>query len=240
MFIENMRHAKHKKRILVAFLMVAVAVGLFAMYGNVGSSSGISSGSSSSTSALTTAEDTADSAASDAKSNETDMDAQGMAASAYLSLASYQTLYLQDSAASYKKALKYAEAMVTACGSAETPDYTTAYGYEFSAYQGLDDADGLSAAFNESLTNVELNETYLNTYYTAMSAVSAYDQFTTDMATVTDLLNEKEASGDDTTTTDSSGNEVTTSDLIDYVASLVTQATTAESGTTDSSDTTSE
>jgi hypothetical protein len=237
MFIENMRHAKHKKRWLVGIILAAVLVGLFAMYGNLGNNLGISS--SSSNDALSTAQDTAKSAASAAKSSEDDMDAQGTAASDYLSLAAYQSLYLEDNTKSYEKALDYAKAMVTACGSAETPDYETAYGYEFSAYEGLGDADGLSSAFNESLSYVDLTESYLSTYYSAMSSLEAYDQFNTDMDTVTTKLEKLEAKeGSSSTTTDSEDESetVTTSDLIDYVASLVSESTSAAAESETASD----
>lgn len=242
MFIENLRHAKNKGRLWVGILMGLIVISLVATFAYVGSDYGVSANTSSDY--LTTAEDTAKSAASAAKADAADMDAQGTAASSYLSLATYQDLFLKDNTKSYEKALKYGQAMVTACAGADKPDYETAYGYEFSACQGLADADGLSSAFNESLDKFDITESYLNSYYGAMSTLGAYDQFTTDMATATDLLNKKVDSGDDTTTTDSSGNEVTTSDLIAYVASLVTEASSAQSGTdttgTDTSDTTSD
>ena len=224
MFIENMRHAKNKGRIWVGILMGLILISLFITYANVGGKSGLGASSSNSSGPYATAESTAKSAASDAKADKNDMDAQGTAASAYLSLAAYQNLYLDDGTKSYNNALKYAEAMVAACASAKEPDYATAYGYEFSAYQGLGDADGLSAAFNASLKKVTLSEDYLNSYYTAMGALKAYDQFNTDMAAVTDLLNKEAKEGTDT------------SALLSAVQSLIAQATAAASGaTTDSS-----
>lgn len=219
MFIENMRHAKNKGRIWVGILMGLILISLFITYANIGGTSGLGA-SSSDSGPYATAESTAKNAASAAKADKKDMDAQGTAASAYLNLAAYQNLYLEDGTKSYKKALKYAEAMVTACASAKEPDYATAYGYEFSAYQGLGDADGLSAAFNASLKKVTLSENYLNSYYTAMSALKAYDQFNTDMATVSDLLNKAADNGTDT------------SALLSAVQSLIAEATAAASGAT--------
>lgn len=245
MFIENLRHAKNKGRLWVGILMGLIVISLVATFAYVGSDYGVSANTSSDY--LTTEEDTAKSAASAAKADDTDMDAQGTAASAYLSLAIYQDLYLEDNTKSYEKALEYGQAMVTACASADEPDYETAYGYEFTAYQGLADADSLSSAFNESLDQFDITESYLDTYYSAMSTLGAYDQFVTDMESVTSLLNDKlaeeEAAGGDEEATDDedadsedSGDtdteDVSTSDLIDYVATLVSEATAASTSAT--------
>lgn len=247
MFIENMRHAKNKRRFLVGILMGLIMISLVATFAYVGSDFGVSADTSSDY--LATAESTAESAASEAKSAKDDMEAQGTAASAYISLATYQDLFLEDNAKSYEKALKYGQAMVAACANADKPDYETAYGYIFSAYQGLDDAKGLSAAFNESINNFDITQSYLDSYYSAMSALGANEQFVTDMKAVTSLLNDKQAeeeaaggseeaaedekSEDSKDGEDTGTEEVSTSDLIAYVAQLVSQATATTSETTE-------
>lgn len=245
MFIENLRHVKDKRRILVGILMGLIMISLVATFAYVGSDFGVSAGTSSDY--LAESEAAAKSAAATAKAAKGDMEAQGTAASAYLSLAVYQELFLEDNSKSYEKALKYSQAMVAACAKAEKPDYETAYGYEFSAYQGLADADGLSAAFNESLDTIDLSESYLDSYYSAMSALGANDQFVADMETVTSLLNDQAAkegagSGEEAAADkdsaegedsgDAAAEDVSAADLIAYVAGLVSQATASTSDTT--------
>ncbi len=252
MFIENLRHVKNKRRILIGVLMGLIVISLLLTFANFGGSLNVSADASSDY--LVKAEATAESAAASAKAAKGDMEAQGTAASAYLSLAVYQELFLEDNSKSYEKALKYGQAMVTACAKAEKADYATAYGYEFSAYQGLADADGLSAAFHESLDTVDLSESYLDSYYSAMSALGANDQFVTDMKTVTNLLseeaekegtdsgeeattdNDSEASEDSEGSEDTPTEEVSASDLIAYVANLVSQATASTADTADTTE----
>lgn len=251
MFIENLRHVKNKRRILIGVLMGLIVISLLLTFANFGGSLNVSANASSNY--LAEAEATADSAAASAKAAGDDIEAQGTAASAYLSLAVYQELFLEDSNKSYEKALKYGQAMVTACAKAEEPDYETAYGYEFSAYQGLADADGLSAAFHESLNNVTISQSYLDSYYSAMSTLGANDQFVTDMESVTDILNKQAAKEETAGGEEAAANEedkdsededseegedaateaVSASDLIAYVANLVSQATASTTDTTE-------
>ena len=133
--------------------------------------------------------------------------------------------------------------MVAACGSAKDPDYVTAYGYEFSAYQGLGDEKGLSDAFNESLSVVDIDESFLNSYYSAMSGLKAYDAFIADMDAVTKkleaLAKEEPAAEEDKTTedtedsentdstADSSSEDMTASELLEVVSGLVDNANAA-------------
>lgn len=244
MFIENLRHVKNKRRILVGTLMGLIMISLVATFAYVGTDFGVSA--STSANYLAEAEAAAKNAAAIAKAADGDVEAQGTAASAYLSLAAYEELFLEDNSKSYEKALKFSQAMVAACAKAETPAYETAYGYEFSAYQGLRDAAGLSAAFNESLGVFDVSQSYLDTYYAAMSALSANDQFVADMETVTGLLSEKAMqegadSGEAVTEgdaedggegADTPAENVSAGDLIAYVATLVSQATGAAGETT--------
>lgn len=246
MFIENLRHVKNKRRILIGVLMGLIAISLVLTFANFGGNFNVSAGTSSDY--LAEAEAAADSAAASAKAAGDDMEAQGAAASAYLSLAVYQELFLEDNSKSYEKALKYGQAMVAACAKAEEPDYETAYGYEFSAYQGLADADGLSAAFNESLDAFDISQSYLDSYYSAMSALGANDQFVSDMETVTNMLSDEAAKEGTDSGEEAAANEededsedsadtptenVSASDLIAYVANLVSQATGTTADTTE-------
>lgn len=224
MFIENLRNVKDKRRVLIGVLLGLIILSLLLTFAYFGSDIGVSADNGSTGDFLKDAENAAK-IAGDVADKSDDMEAQNEAASAYFALAGYQVLHLEDATKSYKKALKYAEAMVAACGSAEAPDYETAYGYEIKAYAGLKDAQGLSAAFNESLEFVELNQSYLSTYNTAMTELDAQEQFIADMETVTAKLQEQakaEPKADDEDAEEST--EMSASQLIDYVASLVAAA----------------
>jgi hypothetical protein len=241
MFIENLRHVKNKRRLLVAILMGLIMISLVATFAYVGTDYGVSANTSADY--LASAEEGAKSAESAAKADASDVDAQESAVYAYLSLAAYQELYLEDNAKSYEKALKYAQAMVAAYADADEPNYEAAYSYEISAYRGLADADGMSDAFNESLGAFDLTQSYLDTYYSAMSTLGANDQFVADMETVASMLkdqleegetagSEEEATEDEDSEASEETGAVTASDLLDYVATLVGEAT----GTTDTTE----
>ena len=235
MFIENLRHAKNKWRVLVGILMGLIVISLLATFSYAGRSVGVSGSSDSDSSVLATAEATAENAAKAAKDADGDMTVQGDAAAAFLSLAAYQELFLEDPADSYKEALKYAQAMVTACGDTQEPDYDCAYGYELSAYAGLGDSASLSAAFNESLKFVDIDQTYLDSYFGLMSGLEAYDQFVADMDGVNEKL-EKQAAKEPAKDKKEKAKakesedgvmaeeEMSASDLIEYVQQLVNQA----------------
>ncbi|MGI5873987.1 MAG: hypothetical protein ACOX8R_04935 [Bacillota bacterium] len=225
MFIEGLRRAKNKWRIVVGVLMGLIVISLlltFANFGNKVDTSGVATN----TTALTAAETAAENAASAAKSASGDMTVQGEAASAYLTLAAYQDLYLEDPAKSYQKALTYAKAMVEACGSTQEPDYETAYGYEFSALKGLGDGEGLSAAFNESLGAVTVSQDYLNSYAAAMIAVGANEQLVTDLETVKTKLAEDPTIAAEDEAAEDGGDETAAEepDLNTFIDSLIEQA----------------
>lgn len=246
MFIEGLRKAKNKWRILVGVLMGLIIISLLATFSYAGRSVNVSDTNTGDGTILSSVEETAKSAGSAAKKADGDITVQGDAAAAYLNLAAYQDLYLEDSKDSYEKALEYAQNMVEACGSAKDPDYATAYGYEFSAYQGLGDEKGLSDAFNESLSVVDIDESFLNSYYSAMSGLKAYDAFIADMDAVTKkleaLAKEEPAAEEDKTTedtedtedsentdstADSSSEDMTASELLEVVSGLVDNANAA-------------
>lgn len=241
MFIEGLRKAKNKWRILVGVLMGLIIISLLATFSYAGRSVNVSDTNTGDATVLSSVEETAKSAGDAAKKADGDITVQGDAAAAYLNLGAYQDLYLEDSGDSYKKALEYAKNMVAACGSAKDPDYVTAYGYEFSAYQGLGDEKGLSEAFNESLSVVDIDESFLNSYYSAMSGLKAYDAFIADMDTVTKkleaLAKEEPAAEEDKTAEDSentddntaadSSEDMTASELLDVVSGLVDSANAA-------------
>ncbi|MBQ1252688.1 MAG: hypothetical protein IIY02_07210 [Firmicutes bacterium] len=180
MFIEGIRHAKKKWRAGVAVLLGLIIVSLvlsFAYFGqSVGTAPTAEGGN-----ALETAEIAAENAAAAADEAAGDATVLGSAAEAYLSLAAYQELYLEDASKSYEAALDYAQQMVTACGNTPDADYATAYSYVFEAYMGLGDADGISAAFNEALTVVTLDQNFVNTYYQYMYSLGAYDLILVDL-----------------------------------------------------------
>jgi tetratricopeptide (TPR) repeat protein len=180
MFIEGIRHAKKKWRAGVAVLLGLIIVSLvlsFAYFGqSVGTAPTAEGGNP-----LETAEIAAENAAAAADEAAGDATVLGSAAEAYLSLAAYQELYLEDASKSYEAALDYAQQMVTACGSTPDADYATAYSYVFEAYMGLGDADGISAAFNEALTVVTLDQNFVNTYYQYMYSLGAYDLILVDL-----------------------------------------------------------
>ncbi|MGM9566747.1 MAG: hypothetical protein ACI3W6_01020 [Clostridia bacterium] len=234
MFIENLRRAKSKWRVGIGILMGLIVISLLATFSYAGNSMNASSASSD-TGILASAEAMAEDAEKSAKNAADDATVQGEAASAYLSLAGYMELYLEDPSDAYEKALKYAQNMVTACGSVESPDYESAYGYVLEAQAGLEDADGLSSAFLESLNVMEISEDYLNTYYNYMSSLDAYDQFITDMDTVTEKLEAlaadepEEEESEETEDEEETGNDEakTPAELMDYAAELVRQATVA-------------
>ena len=180
MFIEGIRHAKKKWRVGVAILLGLIIVSLvlsFAYFGqSVGTAPDAQGGNP-----LETAELTAENAAAAADEAAGDATVLGSAAAAYLSLAAYQELYLEDASDSYAAALDYAQQMVTACGTTPDADYISAYSYVFEAYMGLNDAAGLSAAFNEALNVVTLDMDFINTYYQYMYALGAFDLIVTDL-----------------------------------------------------------
>lgn len=230
MFIEGMRRAKNKWRIGVGVLLGLIVISLVLSFAFFGSSiQGVSDSSNAATGILESAEASAESAAEAAKDADGDMTVQGQAAASYLSLAAYRELYLEDSADAYKEALKYAQNMVDACGGTEAADYDTAYGYVISANAGLGDVDALSAAFLESLSYVTLDESYIQSYYSAMSALDANEQFIADMDEVKSILNEQvedepaeedSAEGeDDEESTETEGS--TPAAVLEYVEELI-------------------
>ena len=238
MFIENLRRAKSKWRIWIGILMGLIVISLLATFSYAGNSMNASAASSGDTGILASAEAKADEAGKAAKNAAGDATVQGEAAEAYLSLAGYQELYLEDTADAYEKAREYAENMVAACGSVESPDYESAYGYLMEACSGLGDAEGLSSAFQDSLKVMDISESYLNSYFNYMSALSAYDQFITDMDAVTEKLEAlaadepEEEEADETEESEDeeeTGNDEakTPSELMDYAAELIRQATVA-------------
>ena len=224
MFIEGLRRAKNKWRIVVGILMGLIIISLlltFANFGNKVDSSGIAKDSS----PLGVAETTAENTAASAKAADGDMTVQGEAAAAYLSLAAYQNLYLEDPAKSYEQALVYAQNMVEACGSVKDPDYETAYTYKISALAGIGDAEKLSAAFNESLSHVELSQGYLQAYAQAMMKLDANEQLVTDLTAAQEQI---AANPDKKSETAENEDEAAVSeepqDLSSYIDTLITQA----------------
>lgn len=238
MFIEGMRRAKNKWRVGVGVLLGLIVISLVLSFAFFGSSIQGVSDSSQATGILESAEAAAEAAAQSAKDADGDMTVQGQAAASYLSLAAYCELYLEDPADAYKEALKYAQNMVKACGGTEAADYNTAYGYVISANAGLGDVDALSAAFLESLSLVTLDESYIQSYYSAMSALGATDQFVADMDEVKSVLKEqiKEEPAEEEAADDEDGEdgedgeetveaeEATPAALLEYVEELITSA----------------
>lgn len=234
MFIENLRRTKKKWRVGIGILLGLIVISLLATFSYAGNS--VNTGSvPTETTVLAEAEAVAENAAEAAKNAANDVTIQGKAAAAYLSLAGYQALYLEDTAKAYEQAGDYARNMISACGTVENPDYETAYDYLMKAQFGLGDAQSVSAAFNESLKVVEINETYLNSYFNMMTALNANEQFITDMDAVQAKLKplaDKEPKADknaDKGKEDKAGDtEKTPSELMDYAAELVQQATVAQ------------
>ena len=237
MFIENLRRAKSKWRVGIGILMGLIVISLLATFSYAGNSM-TASASGSDVGILAAAETKAEDAETSAKNAADDATVQGEAASAYLSLAGYMELYLEDPTDAYENALKYAENMVEACGSVQSPDYESAYGYVLEAQAGLENAEGLSSAFLESLDVMDISEDYLNTYYNYMASLDAYDQFIADMDTVTEKLeslaadepteeeSEKTEASEDSESVEDE--KMTPSDLLDYAEELIRQATTAK------------
>lgn len=239
MFIENLRRAKSKWRVWIGILMGLIVISLLATFSYAGNNLNASAASTDA-GLLESAEQMAEDAEKAAKAAANDSTLQGEAAAAYLSLAGYQELYLEDPADAYKKALVYAENMVAACGNVESPDYNTAYGYVLDAEAGLKDAESLSSAFVDSLSVVDIDETYLRSYFNYMSALNAYDQFITDMDAVTEKLEalaaEEPAESDDAEAdetedgdeaADNESEAKTPAELLNSAAELVRQATVA-------------
>ncbi len=241
MFIENLRRAKSKWRVWIGILMGLIVISLLATFSYAGNNLNASAGNTD-TSILASAETMAENAESAAKKADNDATVQGEAAAAYLSLAGYQELYLEDPTDAYEKALTYAQNMVTACGSVESPDYESAYDYVLRAEAGLEDVEGLSASFQESLAVLDISQAYLDTYFNYMSSLDAYDQFISDMDAVTEKLEplaaeepaedeeeEKAEEGEEAQESDAmNAEEMTPSELLDYTAELVRQATVAK------------
>ncbi|MBR5329412.1 MAG: hypothetical protein IKV45_04315 [Firmicutes bacterium] len=228
MFIEGVRRAKNKWRIGVAVLLGLIIVSLVLSFAFFGSSIGGAADSAPSD-ILGSAEYTAEAAAEAVKGAEGDMTVLGQAASAYLSLAAYQVLYMEDPTKAYKEALKYAEEMVAACGSTEAADYNTAYGYVLQANAGLGDAAALSTAFNASLDVVTIDESYINAYYNYMDALGATEQFMNDMETVKAILEplaEDAPAEDEATEEDieNPGDSGTPAAVLDYIEELLVAA----------------
>lgn len=230
MFIEGMRRAKNKWRVGVGVLLGLIVISLVLSFAFFGSSiQGVSDGSDAASGILESAEASAESAAEAAKDADGDMTVQGQAAASYLSLAAYRELYLEDPADAYKEALKYAQNMVDACGGTESADYDTAYGYVIRANAGLGDVDALSAAFLESLSYVTLDESYIQSYYSAMSALDADEQFIADMDEVKSVLNgqikdepaEDEPAEGEYGEEATDGEESTPATVLEYVEELI-------------------
>lgn len=229
MFIEGVRRAKNKWRIGVGVLLGLIIVSLVLSFAFFGSSIGGVSDTPEATDVLESAELNAEAAAEAVKDAEGDMTVIGQAAAAYLSLAAFRDLYLQDSADAYAEALKYAEQMVAACGATEAADYNTAYGYVLEANFGLGDAAALSAAFTESLDYVTIDESYINGYYQKMSALGASEQFIADMEGVKAILEPQvgEAPAEDAEETEDNeapGETGTPAAVLEYVEELLVSA----------------
>ena len=234
MFIEGLRRAKKKWRIGVGVLLGLIIISLVLSFAFFGSSIGVSE-TPQATDILEAAELNAEAKADAVKDAEGDMTVIGDAAAAYLSLAAYQDLYLHDSADAYKEALDFAQQMVAACGSTEAADYNTAYSYVMEANFGLGDAAALSAAFNESLALVTIDESYINSYYQMMSALNALEQFSTDMDAVKAILEpqvedaDAPAEGEEAVAEGEEDNETpgetgTPAAVLEYVDELLTSA----------------
>ena len=223
MFIEGMRRAKKKWRIGVGILLGLIIISLVLSFAFFGSSIGVSD-TAQPTDILESVEYSAEAAADAVKDAEGDMTVLGQAAAAYLSLAAYQDLYLVDSADAYREALNYAEQMVAACGSTESADYNTAYGYVLEADFGLGDAAALSAAFVESLAYVTIDESYIQSYYQKMSELGDLVQFQADMEEVKAILEPQvgEAPAEDTEEDEETPAETgTPASVLSYVEDLL-------------------
>lgn len=197
MFIEGLRRAKSKWRIGVSILLGLIIVSLVLSFAYFGQTMG-GTGVTETASPLEAAESAAETAAAAANDAAGDATVLGNAAAAYLSLAAYQELYLEDSADSYAAALDYANQMVAACGTTPEADYATAYSYVFEAYMGMGDAAGLSAAFNEALKVVTLDESFIDTYYRYMNVLGDNELLIADLTTAKDLADKAAPAEDET------------------------------------------